>query len=148
MSQVNPDAKEIPTRSDAPWRRIQASNLDRTQGISSSSVPSGIELGEAIEALCHALDRSWREAQDSGLLFAVEPIELKAHVTPVRIGPEPDGVEWIVLGIDEQVMTQTSSAQTLTLRFAARLDEQDKLTATKISQLPMGGFVRPPTSYP
>jgi hypothetical protein len=96
----------MPPRSDAAWDRVQARGLSQS---------SGVGLSDAVQALSRALDQAWLDAQQQGLHFVVEPVELTVHVTPLRhVSGE---IEWRVLRVDEQTSPQPSLTHTLTMRF-------------------------------
>jgi Trypsin-co-occurring domain 2 len=111
------------------WQRVRASTAlppipgtsTATSGQSLPDSPAGVELAEAIAVLCHALERAWRNTQQHGMRFEVEPIELILHVGLARTGQGSAGIEWRVRRFDEPVLPQTGAAQTLTIRFAPRL---------------------------
>jgi len=84
---------------------------------------SGVELAEAIEALRRTLERTHRDAQQPGVRFEAELVELTVRVELARNGSEPPEIQWRVLGINEPSSPQRGGPQTLTIRFAPRADE-------------------------
>ena len=106
------------------WERVRASAGGGTStAISGQSLPDspgGVELAVAIAALRDALERAWRDSQEHGTRFEVEPVELTLHVGLARTGQGSAAIEWHVR-VDEHMLPQPGVAQTLTIRFTPRL---------------------------
>jgi hypothetical protein len=91
---------------------------------------SGIELSEAIEALRRALIAAWWDSQGQRVRFKVEPVELTVQVGVTRAGKGSAGVRWHVISIGGELSRESVSTQTLTLRLAPILfDEQGNVLA-------------------
>jgi hypothetical protein len=95
-----------------------------------------VELAEAIEMLCHTLERAWRETQQHGMRFQVEPVEITLHVGVARTGQGSAGIEWRMLRFDDHLLPQTGTAQTLTIRFAPRLADGEPTLAKPDKPVP------------
>jgi Trypsin-co-occurring domain 2 len=111
------------------WERTRASTASPPTRGTSTAIPgqslpdsaAGVELAEAIAAICRALEGARRDTQQHGMRFEVEPVELTLHVGLARTGQGSAGIEWRVLRFDEPMLPQPGAAQTLTVRFAPRL---------------------------
>jgi hypothetical protein len=111
------------------WERVRASTASPPTRGTSTAIPGqslpdspvGVDLAEAIEMLCHTLERAWRDTQQHGMRFEVEPVEITLHVGVARTGQGSAGIEWRMLRFDDHMLPQTGTAQTLTIRFAPRL---------------------------
>jgi Trypsin-co-occurring domain 2 len=91
---------------------------------------STIELSEAIEALRAALVRAWWDGQRSRVRFRVEPVELTIHAGVTKATQGEAGIRWHVLSLGGERSHQAETMQTLTLRLAPVLfDEQGNVLA-------------------
>lgn len=92
--------------------------------------PSSVELADAIEALRDALVRAWWDGQMSRVRFRVEPVELTVQVGVTRSGKGAAGVKWHVLALGGERSREAATTQTLRLRLAPVLfDEQGNVLA-------------------
>jgi hypothetical protein len=90
----------------------------------------GVELSEAIEALRRALVAAWWDSQGQRVRFKVEPVELTVQVGVTRAGKGAAGVRWHVISLGGELSRESVSTQTLTLRLAPVLfDEQGNVLA-------------------
>ncbi len=83
-------------------------------------VEGGLELAQAIDSLARVLSRASLQVQQGESGFRLEPVELALQVTAARIGPGLDGIEWRVLGLGDQAVSQAGTPHRLTMRFAPR----------------------------
>lgn len=83
-------------------------------------VEGGLELAQAIDSLARVLSRASLQVQQGESVFRVEPVELALQVTAARIGPGLDGIEWRVLGLGDQAVSEAGTLHRLTMRFAPR----------------------------
>lgn len=97
--------------------------------------PSGVELSEAIEALRSALVRAWWDSQGQRVRFKVEPVELTVQVGVTRAGKGSAGVRWHVISIGGELSRESVSTQTLTLRLAPVLFDQQGNVLAEAEQL-------------
>lgn len=89
-----------------------------------------VELAEAIEALRATLVRAWWNGQQRRVRFKVEPVELTVQVGVTRTGKGSAGIKWHVLTLGAERSRQTTTTQTLKLRLAPVLfDEQGHVLA-------------------
>jgi hypothetical protein len=89
-----------------------------------------VELADAIEALRDALVRAWWDGQRSRVRFRVEPVELTVQVGVTKIGKGAAGVKWHVLALGGERSRERETTQTLKLRLAPILfDDQGRLLA-------------------
>jgi hypothetical protein len=92
--------------------------------------PNSVELADAIEALRDALVRAWWDGQRSQVRFRVEPVELTVQVGVTRSGKGAAGVKWHVLTLGGERSRESATTQTLRLRLAPVLfDEQGNVLA-------------------
>jgi hypothetical protein len=92
--------------------------------------PNSVELADAIEALRDALVRAWWDGQRSQVRFRVEPVELTVQVGVTRSGKGAAGVKWHVLALGGERSRESATTQTLRLRLAPVLfDEQGNVLA-------------------
>lgn len=92
--------------------------------------PNSVELADAIEALRDALVRAWWDGQMSRVRFRVEPVELTVQVGVTRSGKGAAGVKWHVLALGGERSREAATTQTLRLRLAPVLfDEQGNVLA-------------------
>jgi hypothetical protein len=97
--------------------------------------PDGVELADAIEALRLALVRAWWDGQRRRVRFKVEPVELTVQVGVTRTGKGVAGVKWQVLTLGGERSRQTEAVQTLTLRLAPVLFDDDGQMLAEAEQL-------------
>jgi Trypsin-co-occurring domain 2 len=89
-----------------------------------------VGLSEAIEALRAALLAAWWDGQRHRVRFRVEPVELTMQVGVTRIGKGAAGIKWHVLALGGERSKEAASTQTLKLRLAPVLfDEQGNVLA-------------------
>lgn len=94
------------------------------------SESGSVELADAIEALRDALVRAWWDGQMSRVRFRVEPVDLTVQVGVTRSGKGAAGVKWHVLALGGERSRETATTQTLRLRLAPVLfDEQGNVLA-------------------
>jgi len=92
--------------------------------------PGWVGLTEAIEALRDALVRAWWDGQRRRVRFKVEPVELTMQVGVTRAGKGSAGIRWHVLALGGERSRESVSTQTLKLRLAPVLfDEQGNVLA-------------------
>lgn len=96
---------------------------------------SAVELSEAIEALRRALVRAWWDGQNSRVRFKVEPVELTVQVAVKRTGKGIGGVSWHVLTLAGERSRESASTQTLKLRLAPLLFDQQGHVLAETEQL-------------
>ncbi len=88
------------------------------------------DLADAIEALRDALVKAWWDGQKSRVRFRVEPAELTLEVGVTKSGKGAAGVKWHVLTLGGERSREAVTTQTLRLRLAPVLfDEQGNLLA-------------------
>jgi hypothetical protein len=85
----------------------------------------GVELADAIEALRHALVRAWWDGQRRRVRFKIEPVELTVQVGVTRAGKGAAGVKWHVLTLGGERSRESQTVQTLKLRLAPVLFDDD-----------------------
>ena len=110
-----------------------------------------VELADAIEALRDALVRAWWDGQRSRVRFRVEPVELTVQIGVTRTGKGAAGVKWHVLALGGERSREKETTQTLKLRLAPILfDDQgrlladaEQLVADKETGAPPGASDRP-----
>jgi Trypsin-co-occurring domain 2 len=89
-----------------------------------------VGLTEAIEALRAALVAAWWDGQRRRVRFRVEPVELMMQVGVTRTGKGAAGVRWHVLALGGERSREAATTQTLKLRLAPVLfDEQGNMLA-------------------
>jgi hypothetical protein len=89
-----------------------------------------VGLTEAIEALRTALAAAWWDGQGSRVRFRVEPVELTMQVGVTKTGKGTAGIKWHVLALGGERSKESASTQTLKLRLAPVLfDEQGNVLA-------------------
>jgi hypothetical protein len=117
----------------------QAHNVfGRLGAVEDQGEPGSVELADAIEALRDALVRAWWDGQRSQVRFRVEPVDLTVQVGVTRSGKGTAGVKWHVLALGGERSRETATTQTLRLRLAPVLfDEQGNVLA-KTEQLVAG----------
>ena len=95
--------------------------------------PNSVELADAIEALRDALVRAWWDGQRSQVRFRVEPVELTVQVGVTRSGKGAAGVKWHVLALGGERSRESATTQTLKLRLAPVLfnDQGEVLAETE-----------------
>ncbi len=92
--------------------------------------PSWVGLTEAIEALRDALVAAWWDGQRRRVRFKVEPVELTMQVGVTRVGKGSAGIRWHVLALGGERSREAVTTQTLKLRLAPVLfDEQGAVLA-------------------
>ncbi len=89
-----------------------------------------VGLTEAIEALRAALVAAWWDGQHKRVRFKVEPVELTLQVGVTKAGKGSAGIRWHVLALGGERSRESVTTQTLRLRLAPVLfDEQGNLVA-------------------
>lgn len=89
-----------------------------------------VGLTEAIEALRAALVAAWWDGQRQQVRFKVEPVELTLQVGVTRTGKGAAGIRWHVLALGGERSKESVTTQTLKLRLAPVLfDDQGKVLA-------------------
>lgn len=89
-----------------------------------------VDLTEAIEALRAALVAAWWDGQRRRVRFKVEPVELTMQVGVTRAGRGSAGIRWHVLALGGERSQESVMTQTLKLRLAPVLfDDQGNLLA-------------------
>ena len=92
--------------------------------------PGWVGLTEAIEALRDALVAAWWDGQRRRVRFKVEPVELTMQVGVTRVGKGSAGIRWHVLALGGERSREAVTTQTLKLRLAPVLfDEQGNMLA-------------------
>lgn len=92
--------------------------------------PSWVELSEAIEALRTALVAAWWDGQHKRVRFRVAPVELTVQVGVTRVGKGAAGIRWHVLSLGGERSREAATTQTLRLRLAPVLfDDQGNVLA-------------------
>lgn len=87
--------------------------------------PGWVGLTEAIETLRDALAVAWWDGQHRRVRFKVEPVELTMQVGVTRAGKGSAGIRWYVLALGGERSQEAVTTQTLKLRLAPVLfDEQ------------------------
>jgi hypothetical protein len=100
--------------------------------------PNGVELADAIEALRDALVRAWWDGRNSRARFRVEPIELTVQVGVTRTGKGAAGVKWHVLALGGERSHESGTTQTLKIRLAPVLFDENGNVLAKTEQLIAG----------
>lgn len=91
---------------------------------------SRAELSDAIEALRSALVRAWYDGRRGRVRFKIEPIELTIQVGVTKTGKGSAGIVWHVLTLGGERSRESATTQTLRLRLAPLLfDDQGNLLA-------------------
>jgi hypothetical protein len=89
-----------------------------------------VDLTEAIEALRAALVAAWWDGQRQRVRFKVEPVELTMQVGVTKAGRGAAGIRWHVLALGGERSRESVTTQTLKLRLAPVLfDDQGNLLA-------------------
>lgn len=84
-----------------------------------------VGLPEAIEALRRDLAAAWWDGRRHQVRFRVEPVELTIQVGVTQSGKGSAGIKWHVLALGGERSRESSATQTLKLRLAPVLyDEQ------------------------
>lgn len=92
--------------------------------------PGWVGLTEAIEALRASLVAAWWDGQQRRVRFKVEPVELMMQVGLTRVGKGAAGIRWHVLTLGGERSREAVNTQTLRLRLAPVLfDEQGNVLA-------------------
>lgn len=92
--------------------------------------PGWVGLTEAIEALRASLVAAWWDGQKRRVRFKVEPVELTMQVGLTRVGKGAAGIRWHVLTLGGERSREAVNTQTLRLRLAPMLfDEQGNVLA-------------------
>jgi len=92
--------------------------------------PGWVGLTEAIEALRAALVAAWWDGQRQRVRFRVEPVELTMQVGVTRARKGSAGIRWNVLALGGERSREAVTTQTLTLRLAPVVfDEQGNVLA-------------------
>jgi NTP-dependent ternary system trypsin peptidase co-occuring protein len=92
--------------------------------------PGWVGLTEAIEALRASLVAAWWDGQQRRVRFKVEPVELTMQVGLTRVGKGAAGIRWHVLTLGGERSREAVNTQTLRLRLAPVLfDEQGNVLA-------------------
>jgi Trypsin-co-occurring domain 2 len=91
---------------------------------------SRAELSDAIEALRNALARAWYDGRQRRVRFKIEPIELTIQVGVTKTGKGSAGIVWHVLTLGGERSREAATTQTLKLRLAPLLfDDEGNLLA-------------------
>ncbi len=92
--------------------------------------PGWVGLTEAIEALRAALVAAWWDGRQQRVRFKVEPVELTMQVGVTRAGKGSAGIRWHVLALGGERSREAVTTQTLRLRLAPVLfDDQGNVLA-------------------
>jgi hypothetical protein len=92
--------------------------------------PGWVGLTEAIEALRAALVAAWWDGRQRHVRFKVEPVELTMQVGVTRAGKGSAGIRWHVLALGGERSREAVTTQTLRLRLAPVLfDDQGNVLA-------------------
>jgi hypothetical protein len=100
--------------------------------------PNSVELSDAIEALREALVRAWWDGQKSQVRFRVEPVELTVQVGVIQSGKGAAGIKWHVLALGGERSRESATTQTLKLRLAPVLFDQQGNVLAETEQLVAG----------
>jgi hypothetical protein len=96
---------------------------------------AGVELAAAIEALRSALVRAWWDGQGRRVRFRVEPVELTVQVGVTRVGKGSAGIQWRVLSLGGERSREAANTQTLKLRLAPVLFDDEGQALAEAEQL-------------
>jgi Trypsin-co-occurring domain 2 len=100
-------------------------------GVTDDEADGGwVGLAEAVEALRAALEEAIRAGQQRRVRFQIEPVELTMQVGVTRAGKGAAGIKWHVLTLGGERSRETATTQTLKLRLApVMFDEQGRVLA-------------------
>jgi hypothetical protein len=111
------------------------------------------ELSDAIEALRAALVRAWYDGRQRRVRFRIEPIELTIQAGVTKTGKGSAGIVWHVLTLGGERSREAATTQTLKLRLAPLLFDDDGNLLAEAEQLISGedqsrGFIDRPDREP
>jgi hypothetical protein len=97
--------------------------------------PGWVGLTEAIQALRDALVAASWDGQQRRVRFKVDPVELTMQVGVTRVGKGSAGIRWHVLALGGERSREAVSTQTLKLRLAPVLFDENGRVLPEAEQL-------------
>ena len=98
-------------------------------------IAGGVELADAIGALRNALVQAMWDSQNSRVRFRIEPVELTVQVGVTRTGTGSAGIKWHVLALGGELSHQSQATQTLRVRLAPVLFDENGIELAAAEQL-------------